>query len=201
MEESLKVLKKHAIFGPLVKRHGPPDLKRGKNAFQALCRSIVYQQVTGKAAATIFARFRALFPGKAFPTPEMVQAASVETLRGAGLSGQKATYIKDLADKFCDGTIQHRTLHKLSSDEVIAHVTQVKGIGVWTAHMFLIFTLNRPDVLPVGDLGVQKGFRRVFKLRKLPTPAHMERLAKDWRSHASVASWYLWREADAEKLE
>lgn len=124
----------------------------------------------------------------------------IERLRSAGLSGQKASYIHDLAEKFSDGTIKHRSLHRMPSEELVVHLTQVKGIGVWSVHMFLIFTLNRLDVLPTGDLGIQKGFQAVFKLRTLPSHAQMERLAKEWREHASVASWYLWRAADEAKL-
>lgn len=169
------------------------------NVFRALCRSIIYQQVSGKAAASILKKFITLFPGKKFPKPEEVVAMPIEKLRTAGLSGQKASYIKDLAEKFANRTIKHRTLHNMTNEEIIAHLTQVRGVGVWTVHMFLIFTLNRPDVLPTGDLGVRKGFQIVYKLRSLPSPAHMERLAKPWREHASVASWYLWRVADDTK--
>jgi DNA-3-methyladenine glycosylase II len=198
-EASIKRLKKDKRFAALIKTHGNAVLGREAKPFEALIRSIVYQQVSGKAAATIFARFRALFPGKKFPTPEIVAAMPLETLRSAGLSGQKASYILDLAEKFASGTVQHHRFKKMTNDEVIAHVTQVKGIGVWTAHMFLIFTLERLDVLPTGDLGIQKGFQIIYGLKKLPTPAQMEKLAKDWREHASVASWYLWRAADAAK--
>ncbi|TSC86448.1 MAG: DNA-3-methyladenine glycosylase II [Parcubacteria group bacterium Gr01-1014_8] len=120
-------------------------------------------------------------------------------LRSAGLSKQKVAYLKDLAKKFSDGTIRHRSLNKMRSDEIVAHLTQVKGIGVWTVHMFLIFSLNRPDVLPTGDLGVRKGFQILYQLDSLPTPEEMEQLAKPWREHASIASWYLWRVADEEK--
>ncbi|MEI6864388.1 MAG: DNA-3-methyladenine glycosylase [Candidatus Adlerbacteria bacterium] len=206
-EDSIQHLKRNKEFAPLVKKHPKPELDRGMNPFQALVRSIVYQQVSGKAAATIFKRFTELFPvstkggvNKKFPTPEAVLAVPFIKLREAGLSGQKATYIQDLAQKFADGTIKHRAFKKMTSDEVITHVTQVKGIGVWTAHMFLMFTLNRPDILPTGDLGIQKGFQIVYGLKKLPTPAQMETLAKNWRAHASAASWYLWRVADDAKL-
>ena len=199
MEASLKLLKKDKRFAALIKKHGKPELTRGKNLFQALVRSIVYQQLSGKAAATIYGRFTELFPGKKFPTPEQVLKMDFLKLRSAGLSGQKATYIQDLAQKFTDGTIKHKQLHKMSTEEVTKHLTQVKGVGVWTVHMLQIFTLGRLDVLPVGDLGIQKGFQIVYQLKKLPTAKEMEILAKDWREHASVASWYLWRAADAGK--
>lgn len=204
-ETSIKLLKKDPRFAALIKAHGPAQLGREAKPFEALVRSIIYQQVTGKAAASIFARFVALFNTakkgrKKFPTPEEVAAVPFETLRTAGLSGQKASYIHDLAQKFVDGTVQHKKFKKMTNDEVIAHVTQVKGIGVWTAHMFLMFTLERLNVLPTGDLGIQKGFQIVYGLKKLPTHDQMERLAKDWREHASIASWYLWRAADAAKV-
>ena len=201
IELSVKVLRRHPRFAALIKKHGIPDMKREGKPFQALVRAIIGQQVSGAAARSIFTRFVGLFPrgrsGKGkFPTPEMVQKMPIAKMRAAGLSGQKVSYIKDLAEKFSDGTIRHRELHKMPSQEVIEHLVQVKGIGVWTAHMFLIFTLNRPDVLPTGDLGIRKGFQIVFGLRSLPDYAKMERLARDWRAHASAASWYFWRAAD-----
>ena len=199
---SLLALKKDKVFAPLIKKYGPPELKRGGNPFQALVRSIVYQQLSGKAAATILARFIALFPkvpkGK-FPTPEAITAMSTAKMRAAGLSGQKVSYIKDLALKFSDGTIKRYSLHRMATVELIEHLIQVKGIGVWTVHMFLIFTLNRPDVLPTGDLGIRKGFQVLYQLKSLPDHKKMELLARDWREHATVASWYLWRLADEKK--
>jgi DNA-3-methyladenine glycosylase II len=201
MEAALKLLKKDKRFAPLIKLHGKPDLARGKNLFQALVRSIVYQQLSGKAAATIYRRFTELFPGKKFPKPEDVLKVPFEKLRSVGLSGQKVTYIQDLALKFTDGTIKHKTLHTMSTEEVTKHLTQVKGVGVWTVHMLQIFTLGRLDVLPVGDLGIRKGFQVVYKLKALPSQSEMEELAKAWRAYASVASWYLWRVADGAKIK
>ena len=198
MDASITLLKKDPRFAKLIKKHGLPTLKRGRNPFQALCRSIIYQQLSTKAAATIYARFIALF-GKKFPKPEAVRAVSLEALRSVGLSGQKASYIHDLAEKFSDGTIKPRPLSKMKSSDLVTHLTQIKGIGVWSVHMFLIFSLNRLDILPTGDLGIRKGFQVVYKLRLLPTHEHMERLAKDWREHASVASWYLWKAVDDAK--
>ncbi len=202
--DSLRALKRDKRFLPLIRKHGPPDFARPNlrpgNVFQSLVRSIVYQQVSGKAAASILARFVALFSTVGtvrFPTPEDIGAMPIETMRGAGLSAQKAGYIKDLAEKFSDGTIRHRALHHMPSAEVIEHLMQVKGIGMWTVHMFLIFTLGRPDVLPTGDLGIRKGFQVLYKLKDLPDHTQMEKLAEGWRAHASTASWYLWRAADS----
>ena len=121
-------------------------------------------------------------------------------MRSAGLSAQKVSYIKDLAVKFSDGTIEHRALHKMTTLDLIEHLIQVKGVGVWTVHMLLIFTLNRPDVLPTGDLGIRKGFQSLYRLKTLPDHKKMESLAKPWRAHASVASWYLWKVADEKSI-
>ncbi|MDO8522115.1 MAG: DNA-3-methyladenine glycosylase 2 family protein [bacterium] len=203
IDRSVMTLRRDKHFVPLIKKHGIPEFKwnnfeRG-NAFQSLCRSIIYQQVSGAAAATILARFIALFPRGTFPTPEAVDKMPIEKMRAAGLSAQKASYIKDLALKFSDGTIKHTLLPQMTNDEIVEHLIQVKGIGAWTVHMFLIFTLNRPDVLPTGDLGIRKGFQIVYGLKQLPDHAKMERLAKPWRAHASIASWYFWRAADNAK--
>ena len=208
LEGALSILSRDKKFAALIKKYGRPDLKRpstrrgasGTNSFQALVRSIIHQQVSGAAARTIHERFLALFPKTKFPTPEMVRKMPLEKMRAAGLSGQKVSYIKDLAEKFSDGTIRHRELDRMESADIVEHLTQVKGIGVWTVHMFLIFTLNRPDVLPTGDLGIRKGFQALYKLKNLPDHAQMEKLARKWHEHASVASWYLWRVADAEKV-
>jgi DNA-3-methyladenine glycosylase II len=201
--KSVAVLKRDERFAPLIKKHGLPkfnwsNLERG-NVFQALARSIVYQQVSGEAAAAILVRFIALFPKSKFPTPKAVRKIPIAKMRTAGLSAQKTSYIKDLALKFSDGTIKHESLNQMTNEEIVEHLTQVKGIGAWTVHMFLIFTLNRPDVLPTGDLGIRKGFQIVYGLKSLPDRAKMERLARGWRAHASIASWYLWRAADGAK--
>lgn len=212
MDRSLKILKRHPKFGPLIREHGLPKLRRGKNAFQALSRAIIYQQISGSAAISIYKKFVALFgirlvgsidwekpAARKFPLPEQVLKISESQMRPAGLSPQKIKYLKDLAKKFSDGTIKNKTLDHLTNDEIIAALTAVKGIGVWTAHMFLIFSLNRLDVLPTGDLGIRKGFQILYKLRALPSHKKMESLAREWREHASVASWYLWRVADGAK--
>lgn len=203
MKTSLTHLKKDPRFKTLIKKHGLPDLSPKKNYFEALARAIIYQQLSGKAAATIFGRFRALFKTRGFPKPADVLAMSDAQLRSAGVSSQKIGYLRDLALKFSDGTITPRLFragaNQASNDDIITHLTAVKGIGTWTAHMFLMFTLNRLDVLPVGDLGIRKGFQIVYHLKKLPDERDMEKLAKPWRAHATVASWYLWRAADEVK--
>lgn len=198
LEHSVKHLSRDLRLGAFIKRHGPiaHSRRHSKSTFQSLARSIVYQQLSGKAAGTILARFIALFPGMKFPTPADVARVSVAKLRSAGLSGQKAAYLKDLARKCSDGTIVPKKFPRMSDAEIIEHVTRVKGIGEWTAHMFMMFTLGRPDILPTGDLGIRKGFQKLFKLKSLPSPEVMERLARNWEGHRTVASLYLWRLVD-----
>ncbi|MEK7155704.1 MAG: DNA-3-methyladenine glycosylase 2 family protein [Patescibacteria group bacterium] len=200
MEASLKILKKHPHFGPLIKKHGPPDFTRyhGRaRIFTSVLRSIISQQISTKAAAAIRGRFLALFP-KSGPTPETLLKMPVAELRAAGLSAQKVAYMRDAALKFKDGTISPRKFARMTSQEIIDHLVQIKGVGVWTAHMLLIFTLMRPDILPTGDLGIRKGFQVVYGLRSLPDHKRMEKLAQEWREHASVASWYLWKVIDTD---
>src|SRR3989338_7360895 len=195
---SIKHLSRDKHLGAFIKRHGPIEHRRehSMDAFQSLAEAIVYQQLSGKAAATILKRFVALFPKKKFPSPEDVLKIKVEKLRSTGLSGQKAAYLKDLAAKFKDGTINPKLFSKMFDAEIIEHVVAVKGIGERTVHMFLMFTLARPDVLPRGDLGVKKGFQKLFGLKKKPSPKQMKKLAEGWTGHRTVACMYLWRLLD-----
>ena len=192
------ILAENKQFKPLVHRYGIPEWEKRRGVFQSLVRSIIYQQVSGKAAASIFKKFTTLFGGR-FPTPAQVLAKPLQELRGAGLSGQKASYIIDLATKIDNKTIKPRVFTSMTNDQIIEHLVQVKGIGVWTAQMFLMFTLKRPDVLPTLDLGIKKGFQVVFRLTALPSHDDMERLSRPWRQYATLASWYLWRAADDQK--
>lgn len=191
---SITRLSKDKRLGKFIRAHGPLDNRRthSSSAFRSLAESVIYQQLSGKAAKTICDRFIALFPKKKFPTPEDVLKIKLEKLRSAGLSSQKAAYLKDLAEKFTDGTIDPRLFPKMTDEEIIEHVSSVKGIGEWTAQMFLMFTLARPDVLPTGDLGIQKAFQKLFKLKKLPSPAQMQKLSSPWTGHRTVACMYLW---------
>ena len=181
---SIMHLKNDPHLGDFIRRYGPISHRRrhAPGVFRALAESIIYQQLSGKAADTICKRFIALFPGKPFPTPEDVLKIRVSRLRNAGLSQQKAAYLKDLARKCTDGTIVAQKLPAMTDVEIIEHVTAVKGIGEWSAHMFLMFTLSRPDILPTGDLGIQKGFKKLFGLKKLPSPERMLYLAKIGRA-------------------
>lgn len=160
--------------------------------FQALTRSIVFQQLSGKAARTIFTRVAQLFPD-GVPTPEGVAAASDGQLRSAGLSRQKIAYLRDLAAKVASGELPLDDVEEMDDDVLIAHLVQVKGIGRWTAQMFLMFRLGRPNVLPELDLGIQNAIRKAYRKRKRPTPKDVQRIGAKWSPHSSVASWYLWR--------
>jgi DNA-3-methyladenine glycosylase II len=171
--------------------------------FDALAESIAYQQLSGKAAATIFGRVRALYPKRKWLDPEQLLATPDETLRAAGLSRAKTAALKDLAAKTIDGTVPAgRALFRMSDDEIITRLTAVRGIGRWTVEMLLLFDLGRPDVWPVDDYGVRKGFAKTFGRRKLPTPKQLMKFGEKWRPYRSVAAWYFWRALDiAEKLK
>ena len=160
--------------------------------FDAVERSIVYQQLSGAAAGTIHGRVMAMYGG-ASPTPAQLLRTPVEKLRAAGLSGRKVEYVHALARQVADGVLPIETLHELDDDAVIAALTQVKGIGRWTAQMFMLFRLKRPDVLAELDLGLQKGLQKVHGFRTLPTPKRLAQVGERWAPYRSVASWYLWR--------
>jgi len=160
--------------------------------FDALIRSIVYQQLSGKAAATIHGRVVAMI-GDGESAPEKVLETSHEMLRSAGLSNQKASYVRNLAQHVVDGSLPVDALNDLSDDEIVDALIQVKGIGRWSAQVFLMFRLGRPDVLPDLDLGVQKGIQRAYRLRKLPTPKQVHARGRRWAPYRTVASWYMWR--------
>lgn len=163
--------------------------------FEALTRSIVYQQLSGKAAGTILSRVHALYPDNR-PTPEAVLASTDEQLRAAGLSRQKIGYLRDLSSKVVSGELPLDALEGMSDDELISHLVQVKGIGRWTAQMFMMFRLGRPDVLPELDLGIQNAIKRAYSKRTRPTPKQVKRIGAKWSPHSTVACWYLWRSLD-----
>jgi DNA-3-methyladenine glycosylase II len=172
----------------------PGDLVR---PFDALAESIAYQQLSGKAAATIWKRVRALYPRRKYLDPKLVLATPDKKLRAAGLSRSKVAAIKDLAAKTIDGTVPSaRSLVKMSDEEIIERLITVRGIGRWTVEMLLLFDLGRPDVWPIHDYGVQKGFAKTFGKRKLPTPKQLLKHGKKFAPHRSVAAWYFWRALD-----
>ena len=195
MRKAVNHLKKSdPILRVIIERVGRCRMEFGEPEFASLAESIVYQQLNGRAAATIFERFAAL-AGEPL-TPEGILKLSDAQLRGVGLSKQKSAYLKDLAAKTAAGALDFARLPELSDDEVIEHLTQVKGIGVWTAQMFLMFSLQRPNVLPTGDYGVQVAIKKHYKKRKLPKPKDMEKIARAWEPYRSVACWYMWRSLD-----
>ena len=193
IDKGLKHLKQaDKKMGRLIAEFEKPEFKKDLNYFEALVRAIVYQQLSGKAAATIYKRFKNLFIKNKYPSPIMVMKRSHEELRSVGLSNQKASYIHNIADAFYTGAIP-KDINIIGDKEVIECLTTIKGVGPWTAEMFLMFTLNRPDVFPVTDLGIQKGFQLFFQLDKLPRPDQMIKNAEPWRPYRTLASWYLWR--------
>ena len=213
-------------LGRLIQRAGPFTLRvsGGQSPFEALVESIVYQQLHGKAAATIHRRLlesfgptlapnqvadilpigtkahrEAVENGAKHPTPQQILDCPNEQLRAAGLSANKALALRDLAAKTLDGTVPTLAqIRRMSDDAVIEHLTQVRGIGVWTVHMFLMFALRRHDVLPTGDLGIRMAMKKAYALEELPKPAEMEKIAAAWHPWCSVASWYMWRSLENE---
>lgn len=200
MRKAVNHLKKSdPILAAIIERVGPCRMQFEEPQFHRLAQAIVYQQLNGKAASTIFKRFAAL-TGEPL-TPAGILKLTNEQMRAAGLSQQKSSYMRDLAEKTQTGLLNFSRLPDLSDDEVIKHLTQVKGIGVWTAHMFLMFSLRRPNILPTGDYGVQTAIKMFYKKRKLPKPEQMQKIAKVWEPYRSVASWYLWRGLDIKTVE
>jgi DNA-3-methyladenine glycosylase II len=183
----------------LIARSRPYVVEPGKlvRPLDALAESIAYQQLNGKAAATIFGRVRALYPRRKRFSPELIIATPDETFRSAGLSRSKTAALKDLAAKTLDGTVPTRAvLDRMSDEEIIARLTTVRGIGRWTVEMFLLFDLGRLDVWPVDDYGVRKGYAKTFRKKELPKPKKLQAIGEKWRPYRSVAAWYFWRALD-----
>jgi len=189
------LMRRDRVLGAVIKRIGPCALasRQRNDHLTALVGAIVSQQLSTKAAATIFGRFAALFPGNEIPNAAAIDLISNEQLRAVGLSGQKVGYLRDLCARIGDGRLRLEELDSLPDDQVIARLTEVKGFGRWTAEMFLMFRLHRPDVLPVDDLGIVKAVQKVYGLRKRPDPKRIMKIGEVWRPYRSVASWYLWQ--------
>jgi DNA-3-methyladenine glycosylase II len=184
-------LKQDPNLVKIIERIGGYQIKKRNNHFAVLVESIISQQLASAAAEAIFTRFKKLYPK--FPAANQILNTKDTKLRSAGLSSMKVEYLKDLAQKIDDGKLKMRKLSKMSDDEIIEHLTQVKGIGRWTAEMFLIFSLGRLDVLPTGDLGLRKGVQMAFSLSELPKPKEVEKIGMRWKPYRSVATWYLWK--------
>ena len=193
------------VLASIMERVGPIRMKYREPSFEAMARSIVFQQLAGKAAATIFDRFFAACTNgnrdsaartATCLTPENVLALTEEQMRACGLSRQKLGYLRDLAEKTRAGEVAFELLPQMTEDDVIAHLTRVKGIGVWSAQMFLMFALRRADIMPTADYGIRAAIKKHYRKRDLPTPAQMLKLSAPWRPYRSAACWYLWRSLD-----
>jgi DNA-3-methyladenine glycosylase II len=176
----------------VIQRTGPCTLKPRRNCFLMLCRAIISQQISGPVAIAISKRFKKLFPNSR-PTPKHLLTFTDDQLRSAGLSRQKMSYLRDLAAHFSAGKVPTRCFKQMTDEEIIQSLIPIKGIGRWTAEMFLIFVLNRPDLLPVDDLGIRKGFQKVYGLKQEPKAAKMIQIAEKWRPWRTIGSWYMWR--------
>jgi DNA-3-methyladenine glycosylase II len=195
------LMRRDPVMRDLMRRYGACGLAESQHAdpYKALVHSIMSQQLSSKAAATIARRFAELF-GARFPTPAQVLEMPAERLRSAGLSGMKVSFIRDLARRVHEGSLHLNALDAMTDEEVIAELTKVKGIGRWTAEMFLMFRLHRPDVLPLGDLGIVNAMKKAYGLRKPPTPTRMMKIGESWRPYRSIGCWYLWASLDNKPL-
>lgn len=194
--EGLRHLSKDIRFAGLISRVGPPRLgiQRQRSPYEALIRAIAHQQLHGRAAEAILGRFSALFPGPEFPAPDAVMATAETALRACGFSGSKIAAIRDICAKSLDGTVPTRhQSHRLSDEALIQRLTTIRGVGRWTVEMLLIFTLGRPDVLPVDDFGVREGYRVLHGLDVQPKPKQLAEIGMIWSPHRSLATWYLYR--------
>ena len=187
--------KNDVVMAQLIRKFGPIKLKRNRNYFIVLCNAIIGQQISVAAAGAITIRFNKLFNGHS-PTPQAVMKLPEIDLRKVGLSKQKVAYLKDLSFHFHEKILRPHRLYHMDNDEVIRQLTGVHGIGRWTAEMFLIFSLNRPDVLPVGDLGLQLALKKLYRMRQLPTVKRMRTIGRKWNPLETVGTWYAWRAQD-----
>ena len=197
------LLRRDPILADIIRRHGPCGLGAVRDRFDhfsMLVRAIVFQQLSTKAATTIHDRLIGLMPDARAEAAALL-ALSDEQLRAAGISRQKAGYLRDLCARVASGEVALDELDAMTDEEVIASLTRIKGIGRWTAEMFLIFRLQRPDVLPVGDLGIVTAVKKAYRLRKTPTPDRLRKIGEAWRPYRSIASWYLWRSLDNEGVK
>lgn len=189
--KAITFLKQDPKLVKIIERVGSYQIKKRNNHFATLVESIISQQLASSAAEAIFHRFKKLYPS--FPKPIHILKTKDSKLRSVGLSKMKVEYLKDLARKIEDGQLEIKSLSKMTDDKIIEELTQVKGIGIWTAQMFLIFSCGRFDVLPTGDLGLRKGVQMAFSLPELPTPKQVEEIGIRWKPYRSVATWYLWK--------
>jgi DNA-3-methyladenine glycosylase II len=202
--DALQHLAQDQRFSALIKRAGRPkmNIQRQRSPYEALVRAIAHQQLHGRAAEAILQRFDALFPGDEFPDPQAVIATADTALRACGFSGSKIAAIRDICAKSLDGTIpSRRQCHRLTDEDLIERLTTIRGVGRWTVEMLLIFTLGRPDILPVDDFGVREGYRVLYGLEEQPKPKALAQLGLAWSPYRSLATWYLYRAAEEAKKQ
>jgi DNA-3-methyladenine glycosylase II len=201
-DEALRHLRREKNFAALIRRVGPPRLgiERKRSPYEALVRAIAHQQLHGRAAEAILARFECLYPDGEFPPPDLVLASSDDKLRACGFSGSKIAAMRAICAATLDGTVPSRHgSRRLSDADLIERLTSIRGVGRWTVEMLLIFTLGRPDVLPVDDFGVRDGYRHLYGLDEQPKPKALAQIGEVWAPHRSIAAWYLWRASDEAK--
>jgi DNA-3-methyladenine glycosylase II len=203
MTDALRHLRRcDPVMAQLIRRAGPyqPKPERAHGPYEALVRAVAHQQLTGKAANTILGRFCALYGGSGFPEPALLVATPDEHLRGCGFSRAKAAALKDIAAKTLDGTIPtRRTLARMKNEAIIERLIEARGVGRWTVEMFLMFTLGRPDILPVDDYGIRMGYRIAYGKRTMPKPKALAKFGERWAPYRTTASWYLWRAVDIDR--
>ena len=196
IEAGLNLLKRDKKMRVLINEFGRPDYNLKHDYFQSLLRSIVFQQLSGKAAQTIYKRFVNLIPKNSNLCPNEVLKLDKDEMRKAGLSFQKINYVNNLSDYFENNSFQKKDVERMTDEEISKELIQIKGIGQWTIDMFLMFTLNRPDILPYKDLGIQKGIMKILNMKNHPTKKEMENCSSKWRPYRTIACWYLWRMVD-----
>ena len=196
IEAGLDLLKRDKKMQILIKKFGRPDYNLRQDYFQSLLRSIVFQQLSGKAAQTIYERFVNLIPKTSNLCPNEVLKLDKDEMRKAGLSFRKINYVKNLADYFENNSFQKKDVERMTDEEISKELIQIKGIGQWTVDMFLMFTLNRADILPCTDLGIQKGIMKILNMKNMPSKQEMQNCSKKWRPYRPIACWYLWRMVD-----
>ena len=196
IEAGIDFLKRDKNMKILIDKFGSPNFTIGQDYFQSLLRSIVFQQLSGKAAQTIYERFIKLIPKTSNLCPNEVLKLNNDDMRKSGLSFQKINYVKNLADYFENNSFKKKDVERMTDEEISKELTQIKGIGQWTVDMFLMFTLNRADILPYKDLGIQKGIMKILNTKNLPSKKEMEICSKKWSPYRTIACWYLWRIAD-----
>ena len=196
IESGLDLLKRDKNMRVLINKYGSPDYNLRQDYYQSLLRSIVFQQLSGKAAQTIYERFVNLIPKTSNLCPNEVLKLDKDKIRKAGLSFRKIDYVRNLADYFENNSFQKKDVERMTDQEISKELIQIKGVGQWTVDMFLMFTLNRADILPCTDLGIQKGIMKILNMKSLPSKKEMENCSRKWRPYRTIACWYLWRMVD-----